>query len=104
MAVSLNPLAWIIAIVLLVLFWPLVQRFRHKDLKPLAAYLLFASVFALVGSAAFMLIVWIGQALLPEGTMFVSIALPVVFLIAVVPALVAAFLIVRRPQIRRMPR
>lgn len=104
MAVPLNPLVWIAAIFLLVAFWPLSQRLRHERLRPLAAYLLFTSVFALVGAAAFMLAVWIAQALLPEGAMRAPLAAPVVLVVAVVPALVAAIRVVRRPQDRRMPR
>ena len=104
MAVSLNPLVWIAPIVLLVLFWPLVQRLRHKDLAPLAAYLLFASVFALVGAAVFMLAVSIGMAVLPEGAMRTMAAPLIVLLIATIPAFFAAWLVVRRPQSRRMPR
>lgn len=104
MTVSSNPLILVAAIILLGLFWPLAQRLRHKDLKPLAAYLLFTSVFVLVGSAVFVLIFWINLAVLPEGALRSPVAMTFVLLIAAVPAFVAGFLVVRRPQIRRMPR
>jgi hypothetical protein len=104
MVFSPNPLIWIAAIVLLVLFWPRAQRLRRRELAPLAAYLLFSSVFALVGAAVFMPAVRIGIAVLPEGAMRTTAAPPIVLLVATVPAFLAARLVVRRPQIRRMPR
>lgn len=104
MAATLNPLVWIAPIVLLVLFWPISQQIKHDRLKPVAAYLLFTSVFALVGGVAFMLALWAGATLLPQGTMAGPLAAGVTVLVAVLPALGAAVWIVRKPQKRRMPR
>ncbi len=104
MIATLNPLVWIAPIVLLVLFWPLAQRFRHDKLNPIAAYLLFTSVFALVGSGAFTVAVWIGVRFLSAGTMKGPLAAAVAILIAVLPAFAAAVWTIIRPQKQRMPR
>ena len=101
---TFNPLVWIAVIVLLALFWPIAQMIRHDKLKPLAAYLLFTSVFALIGGAVFLLTLWAGVAILPADAMAGPIAAAVTVLVAILPALAAAAWIVRRPQIRRMPR
>lgn len=104
MTMSFSPFVWIAVIVLLAIFWPLAQSLRHENLKPLAAYLLFTSVFALVSALIFSLAVWIGRALLPEAMMLAPMAASVTLLVSIVPAFSAAFWIVRRPQVRRMPR
>ena len=104
MAATLNPLVWIAPIVLLVLFWPISQQLRHEKLQPIAAYLLFTSVFALVGAVVFMLALWAGATLLPQGAMAGRLAAGVTVLLAVLPALGATVWIVRKPQKRRMPR
>lgn len=104
MLTTLHPFAGIVAIVLLLLFWPLAQRLRHDKLSPLAAYLLFTSMFALVGAAVFMLALWIGMALLPPGAMDGPTAATITGIIAIASAFAAANWIVRRPQTRRKPR
>lgn len=96
--------AWIAAIVVLVLCWPIAQALRHERLKPLAAYLLFTSVFALVGAGVFLVLVLAGSALLPAGVMASRVTTALVLLLALLPAFAAARWIVRRPQSRRMPR
>ena len=101
---TLVPILWIAGLLILALFWPLASRVRHQRLKPLAAYLLFTSVFALVSAAAFVLLLGAGLAFLPEQTMEGPWAAGIVGLLAALPAFAAAVLVVRRPQIRRMPR
>lgn len=44
---------WSAAAAFLLLAWPLSRRMKHPDMKPLAAWLVFVSVFALAGGALF---------------------------------------------------
>lgn len=99
-----QVLGWTIAIVVLASFWPLAQAFRHRKLKPLAAYLLFTASFALVAGAVFMALIWAGAAFLPADAMAGPIAATVILLLALLPGFAAAVWTVRRPQNRRMPR
>lgn len=104
MAANLHPVVWIGVILVIVGFWPLAQRLRHEKLRPVAAYLLFTSTFALVGGAVFMLLVLAAGALLSRGTMSGMPAAAIVAVLAFGAGLAAARRIVRNPQIRRMPR
>lgn len=104
MTAVLQSVAVIAALLILVVFWPLAQRLRHDRLSAIAAYLLFTSVFALVGAGVFMLLFGLGVVLLPQGAMDGPLAASVTVLLVLLPALAAAVRIVRRPQIRRMPR
>lgn len=93
-----------IALVVLAACWPLAQRFRHEKLRPLAAYLLFVSVLALVSSAVFWLVLAIGGALVGADRLDGMAAAAIVILVSLVPGFGAARRIVGRPQVRRMPK
>lgn len=96
--------AWVIAFVALVACWPLAQVFRHEKLRPLAAYLLFVSVLALVSAAVFWLVLLVAGALVGAGRLEGSGPAAIVILVSLVPGLAAARWVVRRPQVRRMPK
>lgn len=104
MDADLYLAGWIIAILVLALSWPVAQSLRHDKLRPLAAYLLFTSVFVLVAAAIFLLAVRLGAALLGVEAMEGPAAAFIVLLLSLVPGFAAARWIVRRPQERRMPR
>lgn len=98
-----TPLAWIIALAIIAACWPLAQRFRHEKLRPLAAFLLFVSMLALVGGVVFLGLTWIVTLASPATPMGTVPALGIL-LIAVVAGFFAGRWIVSMPQSRRMPR
>lgn len=99
-----QPVAWIIALILLVACWPLSQRLRHERLQPLAAYLLFTTVLVLVSAIVFWVLVLGASALMPPASLEAAGAALVIGLLSLAPGLALAVWIVRRPQTRRMPR
>ena len=99
-----HPVAWIVALIALVICWPLSQTFRHEKLHPLAAYLLFTSVLFLVFSLVFWTLLWCASLLIGAAALEGVGTAAVITLLSLVPAFVAAFWIVRRPQTRRMPK
>jgi quinol-cytochrome oxidoreductase complex cytochrome b subunit len=89
----------LIAVVILALSLPYAQRARHPSTKPLAAYLIFVTVFVVVGFVLFVALVWIGTGLdLLEHEPNLLAGLVLAVLVAV-PAFFAA-----RWQIRKPPR
>lgn len=97
-------ITWIIAFVALVVCWPVAQTFRHKRLHPLAAYLLFVSVLALVSALVFWALLLIISASVGPASLEGVGAAVIIVLLSFVPGFVAAWWIVRRPQVRRMPK
>jgi drug/metabolite transporter (DMT)-like permease len=55
MEYSVVIIVWLI---LLVLAYPYVHRARHPATKPMAAYLLFVSLFSAVGGGIFLVLFW----------------------------------------------
>lgn len=98
-----TPLVWLIAIAVIAACWPLAQSFRHEKLRPLAAFLLFASMMALIGGLIFFGLVWLLAAASP-GTQLGTITTLAILLVAIVCGFFAGRWIVSRPQSRRMPR
>lgn len=99
---TLQIVAWLAVLALLVVSWVLAQRWRHERLQPLAAFLLFTSALALVLVAVFSALAWLLTLLFPQG-----VGTVVTILILIVAALaggLAGRLIVRNPQWRRGPR
>lgn len=100
------PLILVLAILAaaLVLAWPYAKHIRHPRQRTLAAYLIFLSVFALVGAALFMAIV--GLAALAGLTDALGRPVPAMLalLVVLVPAFFAAREVARRPPRQRMPR
>lgn len=95
---------WLIVVITFVAGWPIAQSHRHEKLHPLAAYLLFISVLALVSSPVFWILILIGSALFGPASLEGAGPAVVIVLIALVPGLAAGRWIVRRPQVRRMPK
>ncbi|SIO47442.1 hypothetical protein SAMN05444722_2412 [Rhodovulum sp. ES.010] len=98
------PILLIAAVVLLAACWPFAQRWRHPDQRPLAAYLIFASVLALVSAPPFWLISVLAQLLLPGGVPTAGLTAVAVALVSLGAGVLAACRVVRRPPRRRMPR
>jgi len=102
--VANQYIAWIIALITLVACWPIAQSLRHEKLHPLAAYLLFVSILALVSTSVFWVLIVIGRILVgPSALEGVGPAV-ITVLASLVPGGAAAVWIVRRPQVRRMPK
>lgn len=99
-----QPVTWLIALLALAACWPLAQAFRHDKLHPLAAWLLFTSVFALVSAAAFQILIRIGLAVVPAGALDNPGPAVAIGLLSLAPGFVAGRWIVRRPQWRKMPK
>ena len=99
-----QPVIWLIALLALVACWPIAQAFRHDRLHPLAAWLLFTSVFALVSAAAFRVLIGIGSAVLTYGALENPALAAIIVLASLAPGFAAGRWIVRRPQWRKMPK
>lgn len=99
-----SAMAWAAALLVLAACWPLSQRWRHADQRPLAAYLVFASATILVAAAVFWGLVSLAGLLLPEPAGDSTVARIVVPILSFVPALIVARWLVRRPPKNRMPR
>ncbi|WP_020683205.1 hypothetical protein [Marinobacterium rhizophilum] len=99
-----QPIAGILALLLLALCWPIAQALRHERLRPLAAYLLFVSVLALTVALSFRLLLWVAVLLLPPDRLESVGAAIVLGILSLMLGLAAACWVVRRPQRRRMPR
>lgn len=97
-------ITWIIVLITLVTCWPIAQSLRHEKLHPLAAYLLFVSVLALVSAPVFWILLFIGTALLGADGLEGAVPAAIIVIISLVPGFAAARWIVRRPQVRRMPK
>jgi hypothetical protein len=97
-------IAVVIAAVILIGSWPVSQALKHESRKPLAAYLVFVSVFALSGAAVFMVAVSVLAAVgLLDVLNSVPISLILVILVLVPAALLARRSISRKAK-QRMPR
>ena len=99
-----HPVAWIVALIALAICWPLSQAFRHEKLHPLAAYLLFTSLLFLVFALIFWTLLWCASLLMGAAALEGIGTAAAIILLSLIPAFVAAFWIVRRPQTRRMPK
>lgn len=93
----------IIGFVLLALSVPFVEYIRHPAQKPLAAYLIFLSVFLLSAMVLFSLLAWLASAL-GMGQTLADLGPAVLFLALVfVPAVLVASWQARKPPWRREP-
>jgi len=101
---ALQPMAWIAALLVLVACWPISQALRHPRLRPLAAFLLFTSVLALVSAGIFWALLLIVGALFGAAALEGPVAAVVIVLISLLSGFAAGRAIVRRPQVRRMPK
>lgn len=99
-----HPVVWIVAPLVLAACWPLAQSLRHERLRPVAAYLLFTSVFALVSGLAFAVLLPLAGALLGVEALEGAGAAIVILALSVLPGLAAARWMVSLPQRRRMPK
>jgi len=89
--------------VLLIAAIPYVGRIRNPEQKPLAAYLIFVSVFLIVAAALFRLLVWLAGSLGLESAL--DDPGPALLFIALVflPAIAVAAWQARKPPWRRGP-
>lgn len=100
-----NPIViWVIALLLLVACWPVAQRLRHDNLHPVAAYLLFTSMLLLVSATLFWILIWIASLIFAPNTLESAVLASVIVVLSLAPGFVAGRQIVRRPQVRRMPK
>ena len=99
-----QPVIWVIALLALAACWPIAQTFRHEKLHPLAAYLLFTSLFALVSAAVFQVLIRIGIAVLPPGALEEPGLAIAIVLLSLAPGFAAGRWIVRRPPWQQMPK
>jgi len=97
-------ISWMIVLITLAACWPIAQSLRHEKLHPLAAYLLFVSVMALVSAPVFWVLLLIGNTLVGPANLEGVAPAVIIVLVSLVPGFVAAQWIVRRPQVRRMPK
>ncbi len=97
-----QPVIWLIALLALVACWPIAQALRHKKLHPLAAWLLFTSLFVLVSAAVFQVLIRIGVAVFPPGALEDPGLAIAIVLLSLAPGFAAGRWIVRRPQWRQM--
>ena len=99
-----QPAIWIIAALVLAVCWPIAQSLRHEKLHPIAAYLLFVSVMFLVAALVFMVVIRVAAALMSPTALEGAGVAVAISLLSLLPGFFAARWIVRRPQIRRMPK
>ncbi|AGA32778.1 hypothetical protein TVNIR_1098 [Thioalkalivibrio nitratireducens DSM 14787] len=96
-------LALFVWIAFFILAIPLVRRIRHPDQRPLAAYLIFVSLFTLVAGILFALLSWLAV-LLGLSQALERLSPAVVFLVLVfAPAFFVATWQARKPRWRRPP-
>jgi glucan phosphoethanolaminetransferase (alkaline phosphatase superfamily) len=89
----------LIAVAILLLSLPYAVRARHPSTKPLAAYLIFTTVFVVVGFVVFAILVWIGNAI----DVLQHEPNPIAGIVLAILVVVPAFLVARR-QIRKPPK
>lgn len=88
---------WSAAAAFLLLAWPLSRRMKHPDMKPLAAWLVFVSVFALAGGALFAALAGAISLVGATGALDRPAWAILAALLVIAPALAAARASVRRP-------
>lgn len=99
-----QPAVWFLAVLALAACWPAAQAQRHAEMKPLAAWLLFTSMLAIVGGLSFSALALIAAALFGGDALGSGGPAFVILLLALAPGVMAGRAAVRRPQRRRMPR
>lgn len=98
MAETLALITWL---VLLALAFPYVRRAKHPEVKPLAAFLLFAMLFSVVSGSLFFALSWLvlqlGWAPALADASWALLFLALVF----VPAFLFARWMIKRPPLNR---
>jgi hypothetical protein len=93
----------IIGVIILAIAIPYVARIRHPEQKPLAAYLIFTSVFVVVAVVLFNLLGWL-VALYELGEYLHQLGPALLFLVLVfLPAIILASWLARMPPWRQGP-
>lgn len=82
---------------------PVVASVRHPDQKPLAAYLIFITVLVVVTIVLFNILVWISAILKLGIDATTGEGFVILFVLALVPALMLAIWQTRKPAMRRGP-
>jgi len=100
---SPEALGFTIGAVLLAAAVPYVARIRHSRQKFLAAYLIFVTVFAIVGGALFALLSWGASALGLGASLERPFPALLFFALIFVPAIVVGSWQARKPPWRRGP-
>jgi hypothetical protein len=98
-----EVLIWVAAVAFLFLAWPLAQRLKHPAMKPIAAWLVFVSAFALVGAAAFLALLWGFAGAGVTTALYEPVWAAVTSLVAIGLAFAAARYAVRRTPRRTGP-
>jgi hypothetical protein len=99
-----SPVAWICVLALLVMAWPASQRWRHERRRPLSAYLLLVSIFALVGAAVFVALAAFARLSGFAASAGTPAAALVTLALVLIPAVLLGRAVIRRPPRPRMPR
>lgn len=96
-----ETLALITWLILLAFAFPYVRRAKHPEVKPLAAFLLFAMLFSVVSGSVFFALSWLvlklGWAPALAGAFWALLFLALVF----VPAFLFARWMIKRPPLNR---
>ncbi|SDE11975.1 hypothetical protein [Kordiimonas lacus] len=87
---------WLGWALFLILAWPHAQRFKHKDARPIAAYLIFIMTCSLAASLVFFMGTW-AVAQTAAGSEISSWATLLIVVAAVFLAVVAGNYAIRRP-------
>lgn len=93
-----------VAVLVLLAGWPLAQRLRHEDQRPIAAFLIFTSMLILVAAVVWWGGLLVASAILPPEVMEGDAVGAIILLVSVAAGFVAGSLLVKRPPSRRMPR
>ncbi|AHF00176.1 hypothetical protein [Thioalkalivibrio paradoxus] len=96
----LTLLVWIAFFIVAI---PLVRRIRHPDQRPLAAYLIFVSLFTLVAGILFALLSWLAVYLGLSQALERVVPAIVFLLLVFAPAYLVAAWQARKPRWRRPP-
>lgn len=98
-----DLLALVVWLILLALAFPYVRRSKHPKVPPLAAFMLFATLFSVVAGTLYFALLWLVQAM-EWGPRLASPPWALAFLsLAFAPAFLLARWIIRRPPLDRPP-
>jgi len=100
---SAGHLTWILVALVIVAAWPYAQLVKHERHAPLAGYLLFTSVLILCAAALFLVIMSVAAAAGLTSYLSGSLAAVLTLAAILVPAVLLARHVVRRPPRRDSP-
>jgi hypothetical protein len=100
---SNDGIGILVGLIVLAVTIPIVARIRHPDQKPLAAYLIFMTVFMVAAMVLFSTLGWL-TGMLGLGAVLSNTGPALILtILSVPPALALAIWQVRKPPLRRGP-